>query len=458
MSFKDGFRLGSDIGIRRREMALAEERDKRAAEEFQWRKDEVARLGQARAREDAAFSSLENVQRGLSTDTQGQIKQTYGMTPQQISAAGDGLQTKLASYDQPDSYDLQSAPATGVQPRFTADQVKTQPATRLEMERAIGGVALAKRDLAGYQTSLKNQREIQNGEEDSQFALSVVQDPTGEAARNARMFVNTNSRRLSSKVDPKTGMTTFALVNGDGYDEIKVPPADLGKIAVGYRRLQRGDVGGLDVIAAVNKDLAAAVSEELKINLDIGKANNDANYKSGSLANDAARTRAVASNAQRTSQNVREFVDAKGNTVLLDIAGLAKNPDGSLAVPAGLRPKTARAEVTTANIIDYAKSLVEGGAADPDAPNKPLTLDKAMVIARAQLGGDGYKTAADRLVEAYIANRAGGPQPAATQAAPAQGVRVPSRQITTIVPPRSAADLAPRQPATEEDIIKMLAR
>lgn len=316
--------------------------------------------------------------------------------------------------------------------------------------------ALASGDMKDFDAVTAAERARITAQQDSDFALQVVKDPTGEAARGARSFVNSNSRRLSSKVDPKTGMTTFALVNGDGYDEIKVPPADLGKIAVGYRRLQRGDIGGLDVIAAVNKDLAAVVREELKLDMEIGKANNDANYKSGSLANDAARTSAIASNARSTSQNVREFVDAKGNTVLLDIAALPKNRDGSLAVPAGLRPKTARAEVTTANVIDYAKSLVENNTPDPDAPNKPLTLDKAMVIAREQLGGNGYKTAADRLVEAYLANRGNAPAP--QPAAPAQGVKVPPRQITTIVPPRSAADLAPRQPATEEEIIKMLAR
>lgn len=166
--------------------------------------------------------------------------------------------------------------------------------------------ALASGDMKDFDAVTAAERARIAAQQDSDFALQVVQDPTGEAARGARIFVNNYSRKLSSRVDPKTGMTTFARINGDGdgYDEIKVPPADLGKLAVGYRRLQRGDIGGLDVIAAVNKDLAAVVREELKLDMEIGKANNDATYRSGQL-------RISQQQADQTGAYYRGLIDAR---------------------------------------------------------------------------------------------------------------------------------------------------
>ena len=143
------------------------------------------------------------------------------------------------------------------------------------------------RDFADIQNA---ERTRIQGQQDADYAKAVMADPTGDVAKQARSFINGRSQRLSTKVDPKTGITTFALVNGDGYDEIKVSPADLGRVAVGFRRLERGDVGGLDVIAGVNKELAAVAREELKLDLDVGAKTNDANYKIAGLQNDAART------------------------------------------------------------------------------------------------------------------------------------------------------------------------
>lgn len=159
----------------------------------------------------------------------------------------------------------------------------------------------------------------------------------------------------------------------------------------------------------------------------------------------------------RATKDLREYVNAKGESVLVDVANLPRGQDGTVALPPNLRPKSARPEVSTANMVDYAKALVEANTPDPDAPSKPLTLDKAMGVARAQLTEGGYKSAADRLVEAYMAKRGNGqPEPKATKP-PAIGLKVPP-QITTITPPRTGADLVPRKPMSDEELIFMLGR
>lgn len=156
-----------------------EERRDRERREFAWKEAEQARLAEARAREDAAFAELTNTQMGLQPATAAKITETYGMTPQQIAAAGAGLKQKLAEYDVPDSWDLQggvAGPPSGdvagaaarppealglVPRRFTADQVELVAPSQLDMERALGRVAIARRDTAGIRASLDKQQALE---------------------------------------------------------------------------------------------------------------------------------------------------------------------------------------------------------------------------------------------------------------------------------------------------------
>lgn len=173
-AFANGFRLGLGSYQQALDNQAREVERQRAEEVHNWRRDERKRIEQDREREDAAVANFDNVQRGVSADTQGQIKDTYGMTPQQISQAGDGLKEKLASYDVPDSYDLQTAPPEGAKPKFTADQVKTAAPSQLDLERAMQGVALAKRDYTGVRQSLDKQRQIQAADDTRNFAQETV--------------------------------------------------------------------------------------------------------------------------------------------------------------------------------------------------------------------------------------------------------------------------------------------
>lgn len=90
-AFARGFALGQAAYQQMLDNKDREERRAREVEEFKWRRDEQNRLAEARAREDAALAELANIQMGLQPATQAKITETYGMTPQQIAAAGTGL-------------------------------------------------------------------------------------------------------------------------------------------------------------------------------------------------------------------------------------------------------------------------------------------------------------------------------------------------------------------------------
>lgn len=138
-----------------------------------------------RQREEEAFSNYTNLSGGINRGTQDQIRQTYGMTPQQIAAGVNnggaaGLQARLASYDAPDSYDLQNVPAAGIQ-RFDASQLKAVDPSRLDRERGLEQLSVARRDIAGIRESQKAQRGIQIDD----ITANVMKRPISEIEKMA---------------------------------------------------------------------------------------------------------------------------------------------------------------------------------------------------------------------------------------------------------------------------------
>lgn len=238
-----------------------------------------------------------------------------------------------------------------------------------------GRLALATgndREFADIQNA---ERTRLQGIEDADFAKAVIADPFGAQAKGARAFINDQSRKLTTRVDPKTGITTFAIAKGDTYDEVKINPADLGKIAVGYRRLERGDVSGLELISGVNKELANAVKEEMSLQLNVGGKNNEAIQRVAQMNNDTTRTQNDTARVglQRDqlnrpqAANLREFQNAKGEPVLVDISKLPRDKDGSIPLPAGLKPRTAKPEYTPKAYAETVKLYTEAGYPLEDA-------------------------------------------------------------------------------------------
>jgi hypothetical protein len=94
---------------------------------------------------------------------------------------------------------------------------------------------------------------------------------------------------------------------------------------------------------------------------------------------------------------------------------------------------------TIAELNTIAKGIIDSGMEDPDAPGTPLTYTKAMAMARSEAAGVPYKSAADKLVEAMIAQRTNptAPAPRAAPAAPSRGLFTDPQGRTQLLQPFS---------------------
>ena len=170
-AFQSGFSMGQSAYQNAQENQLRREQGDRENEAAKRESEKYARVTKIQANTDAAEDAVTALRSGVSGAQQGQLTQTYGLKPSQVAASvqqggAEGLRAKLAGYDQPDAYDMQSAPALsapsvsgvaapqGLAPaRFTAADLKVQQASPYEMERAMGNVAAAKGDMEGLRVS-----------------------------------------------------------------------------------------------------------------------------------------------------------------------------------------------------------------------------------------------------------------------------------------------------------------
>lgn len=317
-SFAAGFKMGGDMydsternRLMRERLEMERAAELRAAEEFAWRRD-------AQRRENEAFDSFNNAAAGLNTQTQGDIQRTYGLTPGQTAGliqkgGAAGLQSKLASYDTPDSYDLQNVPAAGMQPRFTADQVRTSDPSRMDLEKAMGNLALARRDVKGLRESQVAQRGIQ------------MEDIVSRAAKMsddeiADMFPKLNSRALSGlpiydagdvlgKDGKPNGYRTLRVVGKDGKPNmIELNPSQQREMAAAYLLMNEGfGQEGMTRLAAVSKDMAETVSKYNTTLSGATTSNNTATHyanadESSRITANAAATNAATNSSLRNEQ------------------------------------------------------------------------------------------------------------------------------------------------------------
>lgn len=134
------------------------------------------------------------------------------------------------------------------------------------------------------------------------------------------------------------------------------------------------------------------------------------------------------------------LMDAQGKPVILDRSRLPYDDKGVARLPAGLRmpPK----EMTPAQEATALKALVDAGMSIPQAR---IALDDMRGVTRPGDAGAGDEGLA-RL------NQERG-QPAPAPAPAAQSPAQPPRRAGIIVPPRTAADLRPRPPVSDDQFL-----
>lgn len=188
-----------------------------------------------------------------------------------------------------------------------------------------------------------------------------------------------------------------------------------------------------ELLRTTSKELHDALYKDAQLTASTVQSGNDARSKQFGHENDQARlgldeqrlglerqrvgiAARSASAAAGQSKNLKEYVNAQGETVLVDTGALKPGPDGVIPLPAGLRPKTTRTVADQAAVITTAEKLVQSGMRDPDDPAQPISMEKAIEYTAAQFSGKPYVSASDRLLDAYIEAKTGG----GTKAAPAQ--------------------------------------
>lgn len=286
MGFASGFNAGAGAVSRGRDYAQQREQAERQ-KVIDGREDaEYTYKQKQRAGVDAAWGAYDTAAAGVGADQQRGIQETYGMTPGQMAGAartggGEGLRSQLASYDAPDAYDMQTVPAAGA-PRFRADQLRVTEPDELGMERAMGRVASATRDIKGLRDS--NDR-AKNLEFDGDFKkyLNEYKGDEDQVGKTIE-FVNGTSGRITMGEPDKNGLMRLAVVKPDKRAEFtKLSKQEQATIYAGARLMQRDPQKALTLIAGVNKTLAAAVAEDNNIQFKLGKENNDGAFQTGQL-------------------------------------------------------------------------------------------------------------------------------------------------------------------------------
>ena len=373
--------------------------DGQRAEEFARQKVTWGREDEQRTAEDAAYANVQNVRSGISPEQQGQIQQTYGMTPKQTAAAGPGLQSKLASYDAPDSYDLQNAPAEGAAPAFNAQGLKLGKPSDADLERANEGVYLAKRDLAGVAQSKERQR----GYGIREITDGAAKMPLAEIEKMLPQLNTNNSQYPMLNTGKGRGGYSFLTTESDGSPgkAFSMNEAQVRQLTSAHAL---GEAGyGAESMAALNaahKDVFDHVTKWNDVTAKTVTTNNAAVAHANSDVNDSART-GIARDAQQVQGRVAEhtinpFTAKKADyekalerplteSETLNLGGLAKGESAELAALVkvemeGVKAGTSTPEQAKARIQDYYA-----------APKKALNISRIVTGLRDEHAKGGSK-------------------------------------------------------------------
>lgn len=279
-------------------------------------------------------------------------------------------------------------------------------------------------------------------------------------------YLNKHSNSLTlGTPDEKTGLAKVSVVTPDGNSVfLQLSRADQARLYAAGKMLGTHPVQALKEMSAVNKDVAEAVARDnqltelwTRINNDVAAKGHRMGVDERELAIKAAEANSRNAYYRATGRDRMEFVNDKGETVVLDLSRVPVGQDGRYQIPPGLRPKTAKPEITQKDVVNLATELM--GTVNPKT-GKPFTLTEAMRVARAELTGE-----LDPMTELLLNLGKNGdpfakPQPAAAPQT-GRGIVAPQRTYgPSIVPPRTGAEAlqqqAPVAPMSELEILRLI--
>jgi hypothetical protein len=288
-SFNTGFKLGSDMftqaqrnRLAEEELGMARERDARAAELHDFN---VAALNRQRAK-DAEVDSLtqqltrpnaENYALAPSGGATG-----LGMRGSMPPAMGDTAGVAPTGLRMPAQGD--AAPATGLRAPTMPDRPLTfnQAPTGAAAEDILGRIALTRGDTAGFRGS---QAAARGFREDDIFRDRLKEfKGTPEQIGSTMSYLNQNSRSVTMGKPDKDGFVQLSVVKPDGDAAFaRLTKQDQAKLYAAAGLMEVNPQRAFDMMAQVNKELAAAIAVENGMNVDMTKAGNDVASKRGKM-------------------------------------------------------------------------------------------------------------------------------------------------------------------------------
>lgn len=281
---------------------------------------------------------------------------------------------------------LSSAPGVAPTQGFQVAPMELAPQgpTDSERERIYGNVARIKGDIAGMRQADQNSRTFKFKETFSSYVKDY--DPNDEEKVGVGIrHMNTNDGIVTVGEPDKKGYRDMSYVDSDGKGKFaKLSPSEQAQVYAAAQMMGDYPEESIAKIRDVNKELGDALARRNSSVTGVTGTNNTVNnlrnddtradktlasqeqYRKDQnalgwarLQQDGAHQAAVrAAASDRRSSDLREFVDGKGNTVLIDAGAVPRKADGSLALPAGLLPKTVRPQLSQAEryklAVDYA--------------------------------------------------------------------------------------------------------
>lgn len=276
-------------------------------------------------------------------------------------------------------------------------------ATNVDRIGALQRIAIASRDAGAIERLGQAKMQAKFDQDDMAKATAVMKDPTGAQAQELVGMVQSSIPGASLGFDQASGN----FVGSIGNKAVSMSPAQLGQLAVAQNQFLRGDPKALETVAGIDKDLAAVAAGRWKMQLEMAKFTQDAQYKGaqithlqnqdtvarGNLANNTATTQAnVAQTQAQTAEIQRKAAQEAEARGLIGRLYKAKNPNASddevmaasLRVLDGQDPdKNAPAEVKLAS------AMVKFGV----EPDMKAALERAMSTSPDKLRADIYKSA-----------------------------------------------------------------
>lgn len=385
-------------------------------------------LARARRKADAEEARKET----LFNQGQEQYRRKLGIQQEEDSAAADvtslasvgavnyGGETGARGVQTAEGDSLREVRRTGLpasEARTGAAAVTARKADALDNNLALTRLAAARRDSTALQQLTKDRPEAEYGRGMTEKTAAYSGDEAQIA--EAIKHINTNHKILTFGDPDKHGMRPMSATMPDGRALfLQLSKAEQARLWAAAQNMGTHPQQALRDIAAINKNLATALAADANVDLEVNKGRTEQfkaasmdDFHRASIANDAARIGVARAAANNRPQNVREFVDAKGNSVLVDLSQMPRDKDGVVQIPQGLRPPRARPEFTPKDVSDYIESRT---MTDPAFKKIPRAQQEAVAIRTLSSlhGGQGAATGGG--LENVYANPPGGNKPAIT--------------------------------------------